>query len=298
MYPSFLQPMPEGGMFVTGGPPGTPQGMQQGGAGNPAPPSKLGPGEVGALENAPALVRNVVERDGKMVDEDLAHVIDNTIPAKQQLFQLRTLNPDADTGAAGQFRSEFKNWVQTFAPDFVSQIAGDATPMQEFNKIALMGAGKQERGDLGARGGFKALELYMDANPNLEMQPTANKDMANALLVTNQMHEDYARGATDFYNKQFQNLQQSPPGKYQRLGVYDNAFIEKMRPELYASAISAINGKPYEAWSKGLTGPQMQIVGGILQRTDPNAQVDVKGHMIPVTQFTKTIAPTDIANAP
>lgn len=263
-----------------------------GGTGVAAEP---GPGEKAGLEGAAKVQEQFMLHDNKMVDEDLAHVIENVTPAKQQLFQLRQLNPDANPGAAGDLRMNFKNWVQTFAPDFASQVVGDASPAQEFKKIALMGAGKQERGDLGARGGFRAMELYLSANPSLENQPTANHDMANALLISHQYHEDYARGATDFFNGQTTKVQQEGTTKnYQKVSKYDQEFIGKMRPELYATAISAMNGKPYQEWSKGLSPKQMQIVGGILQRTDPSATVDLAGHQVPVAAFKTTIGPQDI----
>ena len=204
----------------------------------------------------------------------------------------------ADTGAAGQFRAEFKNWVQTFAPDFVSKITGDATPAQEFDKIALMGAGKQERGDLGARGGFRAIEMYRNANPSMDKTPQANHDMANALLISHQYHEDYAMGAVDYYQKNRSAfLNPGAPGEYKPISSFDPQFTKIMRPELYASAIGAINGKPYSEWAKGLSNKQIQIVGGIVQRADPSAVVDIQGHQVPVSSFKTTIGPTDIAGA-
>lgn len=258
-------------------------------------PTELSPQQHGNLAGVPKVMQNFIEHDNKMVDEDLAHVIENVTPAKQSLFQLRALNPDANTGAAGELRANFKNWVQTFAPDFVSQITGDASPAQEFKKIALMGAGKQERGDLGARGGFRAIEMYANANPNLENQPTANHDMANALLVSHQYHEDYAQGATDYFNNQIAQMQKNNSLEgYKKVSNYDKEFISKMRPELYANAISAMNGKPSSVWAKGLSPKQVQIVGGVLQRVDPSAIIDMNGQQIPVNSFKTTIGPADL----
>lgn len=276
----------------------TPEGTPPGTSVEGTVTAKPGPGKIGNLEAMPKIAQHFIEQDGKMVDEDLAHVIENVTPAKQALFQLRALNPDANTGAQGEFRANFKNWVQEFAPDFVSQITGDASPAQEFKKIALMGAGKQERGDLGARGGFRAIEMYANANPNLENTPTANHDMANALLISHQYHEDYAQGATNFFNNQYTNIQKSnSPESYQRVSNYDKEFIGKMRPELYASAITAMNGKPSTDWAKGLTPKQVQIVGGILQRTDPTAVIDMNGHQVPVNSFKSTFSPDDVMGA-
>ena len=270
------------------------------GAGSESGPQLAGPGPGAEerLKGQQKVQEDQLKKDGAVVDESLAHVIDNVTPAKQQLFQLRQLaeNPDTATGAAGQLRSQFKNWVQTFAPDFVSSITGDATPSQEFNKIALMGAGKQERGDLGARGGFRAMELYLHANPNLDMQPQANHDMANALLISHQFHADYAQGATDFYQNNYDKyVDPKNHEPYQRLSKYDQSFNATMKPELYAAAISAINGKPSDVWAKGLSSDQVKIVGGILQRTDPSAAIDMHGQMVPVSKFTSVIGPSDIS---
>jgi len=273
---------PEGSAAIPGVPPGF-------------LPTSLAPNVEKRLEEIPKTQAVFIRDDKKIVEGDLENTIDSVNPVKQQLFQLRALAPEAATGAGGEWRAAFKNWVQTFAPN-LTQYVGDASPSQEFKKIALMGAGKQERSDLGARGGFRAMELYLNANPNLEMQPTANRDMANALLVSAQYHRDYAEGASQFFNKNFRSVMDPQnPKPYEPLTSYDSAFIKKMTPELYSNAITAINGKPYATWAKGLAPDQIKIVGGILQRTDPNAVVDVDGKQRPVSAFTSTIGPFDIA---
>lgn len=294
---------PRNNQIITGT---TPNGGAQGeggqsGASNLPPgalQTKLPPQQEGRLKAQGEVEKEDLNHDRTTVEGDLEHVIDTVTPAKQQLFQLRSLVDSADTGAAGQFRAEFKNWVQTFAPDFVSKITGDASPAQEFDKIALMGAGKQERGDLGARGGFRAIEMYRNANPSMDKTPQANHDMANALLISHQYHEDYAMGAVDYYQKNRSAfLNPGAPGEYKPISSYDPQFTKVMRPELYASAIGAINGKPYGEWAKGLSNKQIQIVGGIVQRADPSAVVDIQGHQVPVSSFKTTIGPTDIAGA-
>lgn len=275
---------PEGSAAIPGVPPGF-------------LPTGLAPNVEKRLEEIPKTQAEFIRDDKKIVEGDLENTIDSVNPVKQQLFQLRALAPDAATGAGGEWRAAFKNWVQTFAPN-LTQYVGDASPSQEFKKIALMGAGKQERSDLGARGGFRAMELYLNANPNLEMQPTANRDMANALLVSAQYHRDYAEGASQFFNKNFRSVMDPQnPKPYEPLTSYDSAFIKKMTPELYSNAIAAINGKPYSTWAKNLAPDQIKIVGGILQRTDPNAVVDVDGKQRPVSAFTSTIGPFDISPA-
>lgn len=282
---------------VVGGTPGaagdTGNGMPAG-----AVPTKLSPVTEGRQRARGEVEGQDLQHDRKIIEEDLSHVVENVLPAKQQLYQLRSLIGPAQTGAAGEFRAELKNWVQTFAPEFVSQITGDASPAQEFKKVALMGAGKQERGDLGARGGFRAIEMYVKANPNLDMQPNANRDMANALLVSHQMHEDYVTGASDHYMKQRAGfMDPEKPQGYTPVAAYDRKFVQMMRPELYASAISAVNGKSYAEWSKGLTPKQQLIVGGIIQRADPNAVIDIDGFKMPVAKLNNIIGPTQLMEA-
>jgi hypothetical protein len=127
------------------------------------------------------------------------------------------------------------------------------------------------------------------------MQPDANIHMANALLVAHQYHIDYAQGATDYFNKSWDaTTNANNPQPYQRLSKYDQSFIGTMRPEVYVSAISALNGKPYSQWADGLTPKQLQLVGGILQRADPNAQVDVGGQRRSVMDFKTVTSPADI----
>jgi hypothetical protein len=274
-------------------------GGSSGGEGIPAGsiPKTLPPQEVERLKASGEVEGHDLTHDRKMIEDDLSHVVENTIPAKQQLLHLRDLTEPAGTGFAAETRLAFKNAIQTIAPDFSKAVDLNASPMQEFQKISTMGAGKQERADQGAKGGFRLMELYLKANPNLENQPDANKHMANLLLVSHQIHEDYATGANDFYQQNRSSFTSSPPGKYTPISQYDGQFIQKMRPEIYKSAVDALNGKPYDEWSKGLTGPQLQIVGGVLQRADPNAAIDIQGHQMPVSAFTKTIGPTQIMSS-
>jgi hypothetical protein len=271
---------------------GAPHGAGGGGEGVVAKP---GPGNLEYAKGAADVQKNAIEHDNKIVDEDLSHMLETVLPAKQALYQLRDHVDGADTGAMGDFRATIKNYAQTFFPSVADSLGMDASPAQIFKKLALISAGKQERGDLGARGGFRAIEMYSNANPNLEMQPNANKDMANALLVAHQAHEDYARGAADHFNKNFQEVQDKGTTRnYQSVKKYDTEYAGKFRPELYVSAIDALNGAPYQKWSKGLTAPQMQIVGGILQRVDPNASIDLQGQRVPVSAFKTVIGPSDI----
>lgn len=257
-------------------------------------PKGLPPAETGRMAAAGQVEGHDIEHDRKIVETDLAHVVDNTIQGKLQMLKLRTLIDPAATGFMGETRMAVKNAIETMSPTFASAFDIHASPAQELKKIATMGAGKSEREDQGAKGGLRLMQIYMEANPNLENQPDANKHMANMILMAHQLHEDYALGANSFYQKNREGFVGPEHKTYQPISQYDQTFIQKMRPELYKAATDALNGKPYAEWSKGVTGPQLQIVGGILQRADPNASIDLGGKLVPVTAFTKTIGPHQI----
>lgn len=279
--------------------------QQPGAAGGPAivpataelPIAKLSPAEQGRLTAAGKIEGEDLEHDRKIIETDLAHVVDNTIQGKANMLKLRDLIDPSATGFGAETRQAFKSAIQTLSPSFANAIDINASPGEELKKISTMGAGKSEREDQGAKGGLRLMQIYMEANPNLGNQPESNRHMANMILMAHQLHEDYATGANDFYQKNREGFRGPTHEAYKPVSQYDQAFIQKMRPEVYKSATDALNGKPYTEWSKGLTGPQMQIVGGILQRADPNAQVDLQGHMVPVNAFTKTIGPMDIMGA-
>lgn len=258
-------------------------------------PQAIPPQQEGRLKAQGEVEAQDIQHDRKVIEEDLAHVIDIAQPGQQQLLLLRSLAPQADTGALGDFRAAIKNYFNTFVPGGAGQLLGDAAPMQEFNKVALMQAGKQERGDLGARGGFRAIELYRNANPNLEMQPNANLHMANALLLAHQRDVDYTQGVSQHYlTNRAGFLDPQTPKPYVPIAAYDKQFMSTFKPELYYSAIEAANGKGEDVWAQGLTAQQKQIVAGIVKRADPNAVINVGGHMVPIADVTKTIGPEQI----
>jgi hypothetical protein len=285
------------GGFGVGAPENVQGGLGPGGTSGSGGISSPGPGQQKMAEVPAGVVGEQAKHDRDQVEGDLAHVIDNAQPAQQVLRQLRNLTPQAATGALAPLRLELKNFVQTFAPDLASSLDFDASPAQQFQKLSLLGAGRQERGDVGARGGFRLTELYLKANPNLDNQPDANTRMANALLIAHQYHVDYTSGATSFYNQNYDKLVGGDPKAYTPLSRYDNAFINTMRPEVYVAAIDALNGEPYQKWANGLTPKQLQLVGGILQRVDQSARVNVAGQPRSVMDFKTVTSPADIQPA-
>lgn len=275
-------------------------GTSSGGAAGEGAPAgsllkSLSPAELETQKNQANVQVGDIDHDRKIMESDLSHVIDSGMQNKANLLHLRDLIPQSSTGFAGETRAGIQNFLQTVLPASVAgQFNVNASPAQELMKITTMGAGKADQEDHGAAKALGLMQLYMKAYPNMENQPDANQHMTNLLLVAQQAHMDYTLGANDHYMQSRDAY--ATTGKYTPLNRYDAAYTNKMPAETYFAAADALNGQPYEKWSKGLTGPQLQVVGGILQRADPNAQVSVGGKMVSVSAFTKTIGPTQLVS--
>jgi hypothetical protein len=135
-----------------------------------------------------------------------------------------------------------------------------------------MAAGTQERGDLGARGSLGAIQLYKAANPGLDLRPGANKAILNMQLVAAQANADYTQGAMDFANHSGDAFRSG--GNYIPLSHYDAQWSSQRNPQIYAAAIGAINGEPWDKWTARLkldTGEDVGRVIDIVRRADPTA---------------------------
>lgn len=258
-------------------------------------PSHLAPDVQEKMKTLGELPGEDINHDRKIVEEDLGHVLGTAQPAQQQLLMLRDLSARSDPGALGEFRNKVKNYVQTFSPGLASSINWDAAPGQELMKNALLLSGRQENHDLGARGGYNVTKLYLNANPGIETQPEANREMSTALIIAHQRDIDYAQGATNHYQINRAAFEKSQGAeRYNPVIDYDTKFIGTMKPELYYSAINAMNGKPEAVWGKGLSPEQHQIVAGIIQRADPSASINVGGRIVPISAVRQVIDPSQI----
>ena len=162
------------------------------------------------------------------------------------------------------------------SPDFAAAFKAklglpDAVPAQEFGKLMTQSAGPQERADAGARGGIQMMNLFKQANPGLEMQPTANRDILNMQLVAAQADQDYAKGQIGYVNQQGANFMNG--GQYQPATNYDQQWIAGRNPQVYLAATNALNAKPIETWAKGLQPAEIARVRGVLAQIDPTATV-------------------------
>ncbi len=194
-------------------------------------------------------------------------------------LEVRNLAAGLPTGAGGERRAALANVVQTYlgdsAADFLKRqgVLPDAAQSQEAAKLMLGQAGTDERSVAGGRGGLGLTQLFQRANPNLDLQPDAIRDISNLKAVTAQAQKDYIDGAVNFVNTQGdQFLHQGQP--YQPLTNYDQQWLGKPNVQTYMAAINAMNGKPFSEWSKNLdtsNSDSVRRVVGIIQRIDPNA---------------------------
>lgn len=249
-----------------------------------------------------------VQQTTKDMDQDrteVAKVLDAGEVAQQKmqtLFSLRDIAKRADSGSGAEMRQGIRAFFQTYAPNLAPKLLGDAVPLQEFLKHSLLLTGQMDRQFFGSNAGVQAAEMFLKANPNLGNLPETNVHMANAFLLQSQRALDYAHGLQDHYNGQSDAFhaasgQQAPP-RWVPASKYQSAFQQMFKPELYAAAIEAANGKQFGDWGKGLTNQQQRVVSGILQRFDPSTVIDWKGKQVPVRDIQSILSPNNVMSPP
>lgn len=214
-------------------------------------------------------------------DTEELHSIDGELATAQQqqarLLHMRDLLTHLPTGSGGETRAAMSNFIATYMPQFLSRWGETvnlppAAQAQEFNKLALLGAGEQERQTLGGRGSMAAIEMYQRANPSLALQPTANRDIINMQIIAHQADVDYAQAEQKFVTDH-QAIYTANQGAYVPSTQFDRTWRAQHNPQVYAGAMAAINGKPFAAWSKGLTAEEQSRVLQTVWRADPTASV-------------------------
>ena len=221
--------------------------------------------------------KGLLKEDNEKLPEYSAQ---NQIAAANQIRiqQMRELVNQISSGAGGAARADWANIAETLGwTGLAKQLTGmgGAAAAQEFAKYGLATAGAQERGDLGARGSLGAINLYKAANPGLELQPDANNKMLTAQLIAAQANRDYTQQAMDYVNKNTTQFLQ-PGGKYAPLSQFDAQWAAQKNPQIYAAAMGAINGDPWQKWTKALnmkSPDDVQRVIDVVRRADPTSTV-------------------------
>ena len=229
------------------------------------------------------------ERDGK----EIGAIADAGQEANAQQIRIQAMRDmlaNFSSGTGGTTRAQFSAAVQSFLPegqaqDFLKRITGMSDPAaaQEFAKLALTSAGQQERGVLGARGGYQAIRLFQAANPNLDLLDPTNKAILAQQLVGAQANADYSQGVQAHFRENSTNFRNTT-GAYRPISDFDQQWQQQRNPQVYAAAIAALSNAPaYDAtvgnknvhgWATGLNDQEYQRVLGVVSKADPRAVVN------------------------
>ena len=145
---------------------------------------------------------------------------------------------------------------------------------EAFSKLALVGAGSQERSVLGARGGYQAIKLFKEANPNINLQDATNKSILDMQLVSNQANADYSQAALSHFADNETKFSQTH--QYKSLAQFDRDWNGQRNPQVYSAAMGAISGQQASQWAKGLSDDEYTRALQIVQRAKPSAVVQTK----------------------
>jgi hypothetical protein len=275
--------MPLPGTFNTGRLVSRPN--PNGGADLYAPSGQL---VVPATANARDVQKADYERDAKSA-EDFSDAAQSAQTIMIRLQQMRDLVDKLNTGAGGESRAQLAAWAQTYLPERAAKWASDTAGMsdpaaaEELSKLALRGAGDQERGVLGARGGYQATKLFQAMNPGLNLLPGANKAILNSQLVSAQADTDYAQGAMAHFNTNAAPFRTGIGGYTTPLSEFNRTWTAQRNPQVYAAAMGAVAGLPavdgemggrqVKGWATGLSAAEYRRALDIVSRADPNARV-------------------------
>ena len=106
------------------------------------------------------------------------------------------------TGPGTDWRTAATSFLQRWAPSAVSgwekqssNLSGNDAA-QAFSKLALVGAGTQERGVLGARGDLsKVSNCSREVSPNVDLNDYTNWSILDMQMISNQAGQDYTQKA-------------------------------------------------------------------------------------------------------
>jgi spore germination cell wall hydrolase CwlJ-like protein len=285
-------------------PPGIPEPQGRGGAGAGGGPKVVLPGLSPAqqqVERDPAaykVAESQYDRDSKEIGA-IGDVGRQAQADQVRIKEMQDVLQRFSTGSGTEARTAASNWLQRWLPASVTGWEKESANLsgsdaaQAFSKMALVGAGTQERGVLGARGGYQAIRLFKEANPSVNLQDATNKSILDMQLISNQANQDYSQAALSHFADNETKFGQTH--QYASLAQFDRAWNGQRNPQVYAGAMGAISGQPYEQWSKGLQEPEIKRALDIVSRANPSAVVNSKSgpiSMQPPSTSTTPAPPT------
>jgi hypothetical protein len=246
------------------------------------------------LPNGGVAITNNQPQQAEAYNKDLTELHEDAaeLQARQQALtktlEMRNLALALpQTGSGGDTRAAIANYIHTYMPalenSWLTRAAKipDAALAGEFAKLALVNAGNQEKDAVGARGGYRLIELYKNANPSLNQPQQLNVDVANLQAVAHQMDIDYLQGEQKWgAEKGGQYL--SGQADYQPINNYDQQWMSQRNPQVYLGATLAMSGHPFAEWSKGLSKEEIGRALDVVKRVDSTSRImgpDGKPHV-------------------
>jgi hypothetical protein len=198
------------------------------------------------------------------------------VRVKEMQDVLQKFNSGRGTEAATAAAAWFNSWAPAGLTGWKkeSENLSGSQAAEAFSKLALVGAGTQERGVLGARGGYQAIKLFKEANPNINLQDATNKSILDMQLISNQANADYSQAALSHFADNEKKF--SATHQYDSLAQFDRNWNGQRNPQVYAAAMGAIAGQPPSQWTKGLSDDEYARALQIVQRAKPSAVVQTK----------------------
>ena len=260
---------------------GAPGGAGTGGGGSNVVMPGLSPQQQ-EIERDPAayeVAKSQYDRNAKEIDAigDAGRQAQaDQIRIKEMQDVLQKFNSGRGTEAATAAAAWFNSWAPAGLTGWKkeSENLSGSQAAEAFSKLALVGAGTQERSVLGARGGYQAIKLFKEANPNINLQDATNKSILDMQLISNQANADYSQAALSHFADNETKFAQTH--KYESLQQFDRNWNAQRNPQVYSAAMGAISGQPASQWAKGLSDDEYTRALQMVQRAKPSAVVNTK----------------------
>ena len=194
------------------------------------------------------------------------------IQQMQQVLQGFSSGPltDARNAASAFFQRWLPSGLTGWEKD--SPTLSGAAAAEEFQKLALTGAGQQDQALLGKNAGYQALETFKKANPNTDLLNPTNASILNMQLITNQANQDYIQAAQAHFRQNEQTFKTTH--QYDSLNDFDTNWGAQRNPQVYAAAMGAAGGQDYAQWSKLLQPDEIQRALDVVHRAAPGVTVN------------------------
>ena len=276
-------PQPSGSSGTAGGASGTSGagGGGGGGAGSQVVMPGLGTAQQ-EIERNPAAYK-VAESQYDRDSKEIAAIGDagrqsqaDQVRVKEMQDVLQKFNSGRGAEASTAAAAWFNSWAPAALTGWQKEAANlsGSSAAEAFSKLALQSAGSQERSVLGNRGGYQAIRLFKEANPNISLQDATNKSILDMQLISNQANADYSQAALSHFADNEKSFAQSH--QYNSLAQFDRDWNAQRNPQVYAAAMGAIAGQQPDQWAKGLSDDEYARALQIVQRAKPSAVVNTK----------------------